>query len=72
MRLTPLARWGKAPTDTAHLSRWTYAPRVSQSRADYASPVTRYPHERSWLASDVVIAAVLVGVVLWFCFGGGL
>lgn len=51
-------------------SWWTRAPRVSQSRADYASPVTRYAHERSWLASDAVIAAILVGVILWFIFGG--
>lgn len=69
--MTPAAtRWGKAPTDPAHLSRWARAPRVSQSSADYGSAVTRYKHERSWIASDVVIAAILVGVIVWFCLGG--
>jgi hypothetical protein len=63
------------PAWLAQHSRWTegpassLTPRVSQSSADYASPVTRYAHERSWLASDAVIAAILVGVILWFCFG---
>lgn len=48
---------------------WIRTPRDSQSRAEYATPITRYAHERSWLASDVVIAAILVGVVLALCLG---
>lgn len=56
MRLTPPARWQRTP-------------RESLTPAEYATPGRHYAHERSWLASDVVIAAILVGVVLALTLG---
>lgn len=69
MRLAPLARWGRAPTDPAHLARWQRTPRESLTRAEYASPVTRYAHERSWRCCDLFAAGVLVGVLAAFAVG---
>jgi len=60
----------KRPDFLTDPGTWMRTRRIDQSSADYASPITRYKHERSWLASDIVIAAILGGVVLWFCFGG--
>ena len=48
---------------------WLRAPRVDQTRAEYASPVTRYVHERSWQWCDRFAAGVLVGVVLALLMG---
>lgn len=48
---------------------WLRTPRVDQTRAEYASPVTRYVHERSWQWADRFAAGVLVGVVLALLMG---
>lgn len=48
---------------------WTRSRRESLSRADYASPVTRYKHERSWLWSDRVIALLLICVIAAIAVG---
>lgn len=69
MRLTPLARWGKSPTDPAHLQRWLRTQRTDQSPAEYAAPITRYAHERAWSWCDKFAAGVLVGVVLALLIG---
>ena len=36
---------------------------------DYADPISHEPSHLSWLASDIVIAAVLVLTILALCFG---
>ena len=65
MRLAPLARWGKSPTDPAHLARWLRTPRVNQSAADYASPLTCYTSDvRMWEGIAAVMLAVCIGVGL--------
>lgn len=69
MRLAPLARWGKGPTDTAQLARWQKAPRESLTRAEYASPITRYVHERSYRWCDAFAAGVLAGVLIALAMG---
>lgn len=48
---------------------WLRTPRASVSRADYASPVTRYKHERSWIWNDRFMAGLLIGVVLALAIG---
>jgi hypothetical protein len=48
---------------------WLRTPRVDQTRAEYASPVTRYVHERSWQWADRFAAGVLVGVVMALLMG---
>ena len=48
---------------------WLRAPRVNESRADYASPITVYRHEHSWRVSDAVIVVILVGVIAAFALG---
>lgn len=67
MRLTPLARWGRAPTDPATLMRPTT--REWLSCADYASPVTHYRHERDWRICDRFAAGVLIGVLAALALG---
>lgn len=69
MRLAPLARWGRAPTDPAQLARWQRTPRESLTRAEYASPVTHYVHERSWRWCDRFCAGLLLGVLLALTLG---
>ncbi len=44
-------------------------PRVMQTDADYASPVTRYKHERAWRICDRFAAGVLVGVLACLALG---
>ena len=48
---------------------WLRTPRVDQTRAEYANPVTRYEHERSWQWADRFAAGVLVGVALALLMG---
>jgi len=48
---------------------WLRAPRVDQTRAEYANPVTRYEHERSWRVNDRFMAGLLLGVVLALSLG---
>ena len=48
---------------------WLRTPRVDQTAAEYASPVTRYVHERSWQWADRFAAGVLVGVVMALLMG---
>lgn len=48
---------------------WVRTTRINQSRADYASPLTVYRHERSWRMSDGVICALLVAVILALTIG---
>lgn len=48
---------------------WLRTTRINQSRADYASPLTVYRHERSWRMSDGVIAALLVAVIAALTIG---
>lgn len=48
---------------------WLRAPRTDQTAAEYASPITRYAHERSWAWADKFAAGVLVGVVLALLMG---
>lgn len=69
MRLTPLARWGKAQTDAAHLSRWLRTPRTDQTAADYAYAGTRYEHERSYRWADAFAADVFAGVLIALSLG---
>ena len=45
-------------------SWWTVTRRESLTRADYASPITRYVHERAWIWCDRFAAGVLVGVLI--------
>jgi len=47
---------------------WVRTARISQSSADYASPVTRYRHEHTWRASDVVMAVFAIAAILVVCF----
>lgn len=44
--------------------------------ADYADPIEHHPSPRAWLWNDALIAALLVGVLVWLlllsgCGGGG-
>lgn len=57
------------PTFLDQPESWTRSRRESLSQADYASPVTRYKHERSWLLSDRVIALLLVCVIAAISLG---
>jgi hypothetical protein len=49
--------------------RWMTTRRQDQSDADYASPISHQPSQRSWMYSDIVIALVLVAVLLCVAFG---
>lgn len=48
---------------------WLRTPRTDQSSADYASPLTRYAHERSYRWCDKFAAGVLVGVLIALAMG---
>lgn len=48
---------------------WLRTQRMSQSAADYASPITRYKHERSWRICDRFAAGLLVGVLVALALG---
>lgn len=48
---------------------WVRTARIDQTRADYASAVTRYKHERSHRVADWVIVALLVAVIAAFAMG---
>ena len=48
---------------------WLRTQRLSQSAVDYASPVTRYVHERSYRWCDKFAAGVLVGVLVALAMG---
>lgn len=50
-------------------SWWTRTPRESMTRAEYASPVTQYRHERSWRVCDRFTAGVLLGVLAALAMG---
>lgn len=48
---------------------WLRTPRTDQSAADYASPLTRYAHERSYRWCDAFAAGVLAGVLIALAMG---
>lgn len=51
-------------------SWWTVTRRESLSRADYASPVTRYvSNDRAWRICERFAAGLLVGVLLCIALG---
>lgn len=43
---------------------WSRTPRESLSRADYASPLTRYVPERAWRTRDLLALAVVIVAAL--------
>ncbi len=48
---------------------WTVTRRESLTRAEYASPITRYEHERSWRICGRFSAGLLVGVLVALALG---
>ena len=54
--------------DQPHFSQRT--PRSDTTMIDYASPVTRYVHERSYRWCDAFAAGLLVGVLVTLALGG--
>jgi len=48
---------------------WLRTARIDQTWADYANPITRYKHERSYRWCDAFAAGVLVGVLLALAMG---
>ena len=48
---------------------WTVTRRESLTPAEYASPITRYVHERSYRWCDKFAAGVLVGVLVALAMG---
>lgn len=48
---------------------WLRTPRIDQTAAEYASPVTRYAHERNYRWCDAFAAGVLAGVLIALSLG---
>jgi hypothetical protein len=64
MRLRPLSQCYGCPTTRRHPRSMAEAwPR------EHANPIEHCPSARSWLASDLVIAAILIGIVTAMIFG---